>query len=184
VSVKYTIENCSDYTACNGRRYKWPSLSSYTNASLYKILWLCKSCRSKYFGWILLHTLFHVTNLIWSVMHLYDDEVSESIWSRNFDPSKEVGLEVNTEKTKYMLLPHHQNSWQNHDIKITNRSFKNVAQFRYLGTTVTNQNLVQEEIIVNYKEFSTHHYPELHSYKCLLLYSSCNFNILFRLDVC
>jgi hypothetical protein len=33
------------------------------------------------------------------------------------DASKEVGLEVNTEKTKYMLLSPHQNAGQNHDIK-------------------------------------------------------------------
>jgi hypothetical protein len=31
-------------------------------------------------------------------------------------------------------------------IKIANRCFENVTQFRYLGTTVTNQNLIQEEI--------------------------------------
>jgi hypothetical protein len=30
--------------------------------------------------------------------------------------------------------------------KIGNRCFENVEQFRYLGTTVTNQNLIQEEI--------------------------------------
>jgi hypothetical protein len=32
------------------------------------------------------------------------------------------------------------------DIKIANRSFENVSQFKCLGTTVTNQNLIQEEI--------------------------------------
>jgi hypothetical protein len=32
------------------------------------------------------------------------------------DASKEVGLEINTEKTKYMLLSRHQNSRKNHDI--------------------------------------------------------------------
>jgi hypothetical protein len=57
------------------------------------------------------------------------------------DASKEVGLDVNTEKTNYMLLSHHQNAGQNHDIKI-NRSFGNVAQFEHLGTTVTNQNFI------------------------------------------
>jgi hypothetical protein len=31
------------------------------------------------------------------------------------DPSKEVGLEVNTEKTKYMLLSRRQNAGQNHE---------------------------------------------------------------------
>jgi ribosomal protein S2 len=61
------------------------------------------------------------------------------------DDSKEVGLEVNAEKTKYMLLSRHQNAGQNHDIKIANRSFEYVVQFRYLGTIVTNRNLIQEE---------------------------------------
>jgi hypothetical protein len=32
------------------------------------------------------------------------------------DASKEVGLDVNAEKTKKMLLSHHQNEGQNHDI--------------------------------------------------------------------
>jgi hypothetical protein len=31
-------------------------------------------------------------------------------------------------------------------VKIANRSLENVSQFRYLGTTVTNQNFIQEEI--------------------------------------
>jgi hypothetical protein len=35
---------------------------------------------------------------------------------------------------------------QNHDIKIVNRSFENVAQFRFLGITLINKNLIQEEI--------------------------------------
>jgi hypothetical protein len=53
---------------------------------------------------------------------------------------------MNTEKTKYLLLSHHQNEGQNYDINIANRCFENVAKFRYLGATVTNPNLIQEEI--------------------------------------
>jgi hypothetical protein len=45
-----------------------------------------------------------------------------------------------------MLLCHHKNAGQKHDIKIANTCFENVAQIRYLGMTVTNQNLVQQQI--------------------------------------
>jgi hypothetical protein len=62
------------------------------------------------------------------------------------DASKEVGLDLNVETSKYMLLSRHQTVDQNRDIKIANRSFQNVSQFKYLGTTVTDQNLIQEEI--------------------------------------
>jgi hypothetical protein len=39
-----------------------------------------------------------------------------SVFIRNSDASKEVGLEVNTVKTKYMLLCRHKNAGQNNDI--------------------------------------------------------------------
>jgi hypothetical protein len=60
--------------------------------------------------------------------------------------SKEDGLEVNSEKNKHMLTSRHQNTGQDHDTKRANRCFENVAQFRYLRTAVTNQNLIQEDI--------------------------------------
>jgi hypothetical protein len=44
-----------------------------------------------------------------------------------------------------MLLSRYQNAGQNRDINIGNRCFENVAQFRYSETTITNQNLIQEE---------------------------------------
>jgi hypothetical protein len=62
------------------------------------------------------------------------------------DASREVDLAVNKEKTMHMLVFHYQNADQNWVIKIANRSTENVSQFKYLGTTVTNQNLVLEEI--------------------------------------
>jgi hypothetical protein len=50
------------------------------------------------------------------------------------------------EKTKYTLMSHHQNAGKNHNIKISNRSFKNVKWFKYLRTTARNQNLIQRKL--------------------------------------
>jgi hypothetical protein len=45
-----------------------------------------------------------------------------------------------------MIMSRHQNSGQNQNIRIANESFENVAQFRYLGTTLTNQNDIHDEM--------------------------------------
>jgi hypothetical protein len=59
------------------------------------------------------------------------------------DASKEIGLEVNVEKAKYMLVSRDQNAGQNRDIKRPNRSFKKASQMKCLRTIVTNQNLTK-----------------------------------------
>jgi len=59
--------------------------------------------------------------------------------------SKEIGLEVNADKTKYMVTSQDKNAGRSHDIKIDNSSFERVEQFRYLGTNLMNQNSIQEE---------------------------------------
>jgi hypothetical protein len=60
------------------------------------------------------------------------------------DTSNEVGLKVNSEKTKYKLSC--QKAGQKHGIKIANRSFEGVENFKYLETTLTDQNCKHEEI--------------------------------------
>jgi len=50
------------------------------------------------------------------------------------ETSREVGLEVNTQKTKYMVMSRHKNAGQNHNLRIVDKSFKNVVLFTYLET--------------------------------------------------
>jgi hypothetical protein len=45
------------------------------------------------------------------------------------EASRDVGLDINTEKTSYMIMSH-QNSGQNHDVRIANESDANVAKFK------------------------------------------------------
>jgi len=60
--------------------------------------------------------------------------------------SKEIGLEVNADKTKYMIMSRDQNARKSHSRKIYNSSFERVEEFKYLGTILMNQNSIQEEI--------------------------------------
>jgi hypothetical protein len=56
--------------------------------------------------------------------------------------SKEIGLEVNVDKTKYMVMSRDQNLGRRHSIIIDYSLFEKVEEFKYLGTTLTNQNSV------------------------------------------
>jgi hypothetical protein len=60
--------------------------------------------------------------------------------------SKETGLGVNADKTKYMAMSQDQNTGRSHGIKTDNSSFERVEEFKYLGTTLTHQNSIQKEI--------------------------------------
>jgi len=60
--------------------------------------------------------------------------------------SKETGTDVNANKIKYMVMSQDQNAGQNHSIKTDNSSFERMEEFKYLGTTLTNQNSIQEEM--------------------------------------
>ena len=60
--------------------------------------------------------------------------------------SKESDLDINTERTKYVVMSQSQDAGQNHNIKIYNKSFEKVEQLKYLGTSLTNQNSIHKEI--------------------------------------
>jgi hypothetical protein len=111
-------------------------------------------------GEILLSAIHKLVNSVWNKGEL-PDEWKESIIvpvnkkGDKIDCNNYPGISLlltsykilwNILLTNYMLLSCYQNVGQNWDITIANRSFENVSQFKYLGTTVTNQNLIQVEM--------------------------------------
>jgi hypothetical protein len=63
------------------------------------------------------------------------------------DASREIGLQVNSEKTKYMFMSRNQTAaGQSNYTRVANKSFEKVAKFKFLGATLTDQNCIHEEI--------------------------------------
>jgi hypothetical protein len=86
---------------------------------------------------------FRITACYTSIITLYNNRKKKQAL---LDASKKVGLKVNPQKTKSVLLSHYQKAGQKHRIKMMNRSFVDVAKFRYLETTMTDQNYTHEAI--------------------------------------
>jgi hypothetical protein len=62
------------------------------------------------------------------------------------EDSRQVGLEINTEKTKNAVISHHQNVGQNQNLLVANKSFENVVKFKVHGSSVPNQNFIYEKL--------------------------------------
>ena len=60
--------------------------------------------------------------------------------------TREIGLEVSDDKTKYMVMSRDQNAGRIQSVRIDNSTFERVEEFKYLGTNLTNQNSIGEEI--------------------------------------
>jgi sorting nexin-29 len=72
--------------------------------------------------------------------------------------AKESGLEVNADKTKYMVMSRDKNAGRTHSMKTDNSSFERVEEFKYLGKTLINQNSIQEEIKSRLKSGSAEYF--------------------------
>jgi hypothetical protein len=86
---------------------------------------------------------------------VYDDDVNLlgeniNIIKKNaetlLDVCKEIGLEVNSEKTKYMFMSRHQTVGKSNYMRVASKSSERVAKFKYLGATLRDQNCNNEEI--------------------------------------
>jgi hypothetical protein len=91
--------------------------------------------------------------------------------------SKENGLDVNADKIKHMVKSQDQNAGRSHNINTDNSSFGRLKQFIYLGTSLTNQNSIQEEIKSRLKSGNDCY----HSVKNLVPYSLLSKNIEMKI---
>jgi UDP-galactopyranose mutase len=91
--------------------------------------------------------------------------------------SKEIGLEVNADKTKYMVMSEDQREGQSHNVKTDNISFERVEEFKYLGTTTTNENCIQEEIKRRLKAGNAFYHSVRNLLSSSLLSKNLNFKI-------
>jgi len=60
--------------------------------------------------------------------------------------TREIGLELSADKTKYMVMSRDRNAGRIQSVRIDNSTFERVEEFKYLGTNLTNQNCIAEEI--------------------------------------
>jgi hypothetical protein len=74
------------------------------------------------------------------------------------EASSDIGIEINAEKTKYVIMSRYPNSGQNQNIRIANESFENVLKFKYLGKTLTNQNDIRDVIKSRLNSWNAYYY--------------------------
>jgi hypothetical protein len=63
--------------------------------------------------------------------------------------TEEIGLEVNADKTKYMVMARDHNAGRSHSMKTDNNSIESVEEFKYLGTNLTIKILFRQKLRAN-----------------------------------
>jgi hypothetical protein len=80
-----------------------------------------------------------------------------------------IASKETTEKIMYMVMSRDQNEGQSGNIQTGNKSFETVEQFTYLGTTLTNQNSIHEEIKSRLKSGNAYHSVQIKIYRTIIL---------------
>ena len=78
-----------------------------------------------------------VVNILGGSVHTVKENAGALIGA-----GKEIGLDVNVDKAKFMVTSRYQIAGRSHSMNIDNSSFERVEHFKYLGL----RNSIQEEI--------------------------------------
>ena len=90
---------------------------------------------------------------------------------------KEIGLEVNADKTKYAVMSRDQKAGRSHNIMTANSSSEMVEGLKYFGTTATNQNSIQEEVKSRWKSENAYYHSVQNLLSSSLLSKNLNIKI-------
>ena len=84
---------------------------------------------------------------------------------------------MNAEKNKYMIMSRDQHARQNYVLKISNKSFDRLEHFRYLGTNLTIQNSIHEEIKSRLKSGNASYHSVQNLLSSILLFKNVKIKI-------
>jgi len=91
------------------------------------------------------HHILHVSrirvNILGKSIHTLKENAEALVTA-----TRQFGLEVSADKTKYIVMSRDQNSGRIHSLRTDNSTFERVDEFKYLGTILTNQNSIAQEI--------------------------------------
>lgn len=85
------------------------------------------------------------------------------------EEGKKIGLEVNDSKTKYMHMTAMEGRRSQENMIVNRHNFENVRSFEYLGTTLTNNNKISEEISRRIMAGNRTYYANIKLFKSRLL---------------
>jgi len=80
-----------------------------------------------------------------------------------------------------MVMSRDQNEGRNHSVRTDNSTFERVEEFKYLGTTLINQNSIPEDFKSRLSSGNACYHSVQNLLSCRLLFKNLNINIYIEI---